>query len=68
MSRFLEFKEEENGTITVISKKQKAPLGTIEWYQTWKQHVFCPISTAVFNDECLGDIVQFIQQKNRGET
>lgn len=68
MSRYLEFEEEENGKITVISKRQKTPLGTIEFYGAWKQHVFCPISNALFNDESLEDIVQVVQDKNREES
>lgn len=67
VSTYLEFKEDEIGTITVISKKQKAPLGEIAFYVPWKQYVFLPISNTIFNDECLQDIIQFIQGKNRAE-
>lgn len=67
MSRYLEFKEDETGTITVISKKQKAPLGEITFYVSWKQYVFLPLSNAIFNDECLQDIIDFIQGKNQAK-
>ena len=65
MSKYLVFEEDMTGEIFVISKRQKAPLGKITFYGSWKQYVFEPISNAIFNDECLRDIIQVIQDKNK---
>lgn len=67
MSKYLEFEEDMTGSIFVISKKQKSPLGEITFYVPWKQYVFEPISNAIFNDECLRDIIKVIQDKNKEE-
>ncbi len=67
MSKYLEFEEDMTGTIFVISKRQKAPLGKITFYVPWKQYVLEPISNVIFNDECLQDIIQIIQDKNKEE-
>lgn len=65
MSRYLEFKEDEEGELMVVSKAQRALLGQIVFYPAWKQYVFEPVSHAMFNDECLKDIFQVIQGKNQ---
>jgi len=57
MSRYLEFKENSDKTISVWNKKTNDFLGLIHYYYSWKQYVFqshdIPL---VFNDECLTDI------------
>lgn len=67
MSKYLEFKKNEIGITTIISKRQKAPLGEIVFHHGWKQYVFEPISNTIFNDECLRDITDFIQGKNQAK-
>ena len=67
MSKYLEFEEDMTGEIFIISKKQKSPLGKITFYVPWRQCVFEPISNAIFNDECLQDIIKVIQDKNKEE-
>ncbi len=38
-------------------------LGTIFWYQTWKQYVFEPESQfVVFSKSCFRDIIDFMEQ------
>lgn len=64
MSKYLEFIPTINGA-TVLSKKQKAPLGEITFYGSWKQYVFEPISNAIFNNECLQDIIWHINFLNK---
>jgi len=68
MSKYLEFKKAgfaSEKRITVLSKKQKSPLGEIVFYQLWKQYIFEPISNAIFNDECLMDISSYITILNK---
>lgn len=69
MSKYLEFKKNEIGITTIISKRQKAPLGEIVFHHGWKQYVFEPISNTIFNDTCLMDITEQIKHlnKNRGK-
>ena len=63
MSKYLEFIKDEKGTI-VLSKRQNSILGEIRFYQPWKQYVFEPVPNALFNDECLTDIIQQIKSLN----
>jgi len=61
VSKYLKF--EDDGT--VLNKKHKTVLGTIDFYVPWNQYVFAPMSDAIFNDECLKDIIYVIQTKNK---
>lgn len=70
MSKYMEFKETEEGKIQVINKKDDSLLGEIVYYSPWRQSVFAPIEGVVFNDECLMDIIfqvkgQTANRKNR---
>ena len=64
MSKYIEFVE-SGEKVTVISTRQRAPLGEIVFHFSWNQYVFEPISNTIFNDECLEDIVQKIKSLNK---
>lgn len=64
MSKYLEFEKFGDKTM-VMSKKQNRCLGEIIFYKPWKQYTFSPSYLAVFNDECLMDIVKQIKILNR---
>lgn len=64
MGKFLEFKDVFGDTL-VLNKKSGYPLGKIEYYTNWKQFVFSAVSDAVFNDQCLMDIVLKIKELNQ---
>ena len=63
MSKYLNFTEVFGDTL-ILSKRHKDPLGKIIYYPPWKQYVLEPLPNAVFNDECLKDIIYVIQTKN----
>ena len=70
MSKYLIFKtvfEDIFGSyyIQVKNKKSGISLGEIVFYDTWNQFVFGPNSRAVFNNECLMDIVKEINRLNK---
>jgi len=64
MSKYLEFTE-AFGDILILSKRHKDPLGKIIYYPLWKQYVLEPLPNAVFNDECLLDIIFRIKFMNK---
>jgi hypothetical protein len=47
------------------NKKSKATLAQLYCYQPWRQYVFAPLRNAVFNDSCLKDIINFLEQLNK---
>jgi hypothetical protein len=40
-------------------------LGFVEWYKPWRQWVFQADISAVFSEDCLADISDFLLQLNR---
>ena len=61
MSKFIEFRK-VGANLQVINRKHGSLLGEIFYYNPWKQPCFFPVEGAVFNDECLLDIL--VQIKN----
>ena len=37
-------------------------LGQVKWYAQWRQYVFYPTATTLYNKTCLDDISDFIKQ------
>lgn len=51
----------------VRNNKSQEDLGTIEYYFQWRQYCFYPWEGAVFNDECLREVILFLQElKKKG--
>lgn len=51
------------------NKNEYDQLGKVEYYPSWKQHIFIPTDLrAVFNKSCLDDISHFINQLNNKES
>jgi len=46
----------------IKNNKTKNILGYLEFYKPWKQWVFSANENAVFNDQCLRDILDFMGQ------
>jgi len=66
MSKYLEFTVIEHKPKTkVIEVKSKLhiymKLGIIKWYPRWRQYAFFPETGALFNKECLNDIIIYIR-------
>jgi len=51
----------------VVQRKMDEILGTIEWYNYWRQYVFEPDYdrfNCIFNDTCLAEMAEFIKDLN----
>ena len=47
----------------VYNKKSKEPLGIISYYPSWKEYIFSSKEGCVFNNSCLKDIIDFIENE-----
>ena len=47
------------------NNRDKHVLGIIEFYKPWKQHIIDFRGDNVFNNQCLRDIADFLEQLNR---
>lgn len=68
VSKYLEFAQvdtpgRKTEVWSVESKTQGSVLGTIAWYNRWRQYCFFPSDNVLFNRSCLRDIVNFIDQR-----
>jgi hypothetical protein len=43
------------------------PLGRIAWYTRWRKYVFEPSSNCIFEETCLRDISQFIEEETAAQ-
>lgn len=51
---------------TIINNRGKDQLGTIAYYPPWKQYVASFNQHAVFNNSCLRDILDFMENEVQG--
>lgn len=49
----------------VVAKESGFVVGRIAWYTPWRKYAFEPIRSAVFEQDCLRDIADFIEQRTR---
>ena len=45
-----------------LNKKSGTKLGEVKWYGPWRQYCYFPLLQAVYNNGCLADIQDFIDQ------
>jgi hypothetical protein len=50
---------------SVRTKRDDAPLGTIEWFARWRGYAFFPGYNLVFEKNCLRDIANFLEEANK---
>lgn len=43
----------------------KVLLGTIKWYGRWRKYVFQPEQETIYEETCLRDIAQFIEDETK---
>lgn len=48
----------------IVNRKSKNNLGYVEYSNQWKQHVVEFNEDAIFNNSCLRDIADFLDQLN----
>ena len=46
----------------IFNNRSGAQLGIISWYKPWKEYVFSSNRECVFNNTCLRDVLDFIEQ------
>ena len=67
MSKYLEFRtidtEPKTFVYGIFSKSHGNKLATVQWYPQWRQYSFFPKENTVWNNECLQDIINFIQEE-----
>ena len=69
MSKWIEFEHypSKEGCKTslwiVKTKEDSIPLGLIKWYGAWRTYAFFPANDTIFEDDCLRDIAQFIEDR-----
>lgn len=44
------------------NRKSQTILGEIKWHSAWRQYCYFPTVQAVYSDDCLKDISDFIKQ------
>jgi len=47
-------------TYVILNNKSQEPIGMIEFYPPWRQYVFSAYEEAVWNKDCLQEIVTFL--------
>lgn len=69
MSKYLEFHKSgwtgKTDIYEILSKKSGDILGRIKWYGPWRQYCFFPTAQTVFNNGCMKDIIDFIDNLMR---
>ena len=50
----------------IFNNKTKAQLGIISWYKFWKEYVFSSQPECVFNNTCLRDVLDFMENRING--
>ena len=57
-----QFRGRKTKVIHVCNRKSGHPLGTIEWYGSWRQYCFMPSEeiATVWNNDCLTDVISVI--------
>lgn len=60
-------KKENKKTKTwkIVSNKNNVTLGTIYWYNGWRQYVFSPEPQTIYSLGCMEDIIKFIDKQRR---
>ena len=45
----------------IYNNRSKDQLGILSWYKPWKEYVFSSKEECVFNNSCLKDVLDFIE-------
>lgn len=60
---FVEFKK-EGIAYTMHNRKSGVAMGAVSYYPPWKQFIVEFVEDCVFNNQCLRDIADFLDQVN----
>jgi hypothetical protein len=56
-------KEHKTNQYIVYSASDNFQLGTITWFSRWRKYVFAPYDGTVYEETCMRDISQFIEEE-----
>ena len=66
MSEYLIFKQipydGKTKRFDVISKLHGNILGRVSWYSSWRQYAFSPSFSTIWNNNCLKEMINFLEQ------
>lgn len=71
MSKWIEFRHyspksgQKTSLWIVRSKQSGATLGVIKWFGSWRKYSFFPSDSTIFEQDCLRDIANFIEEKTK---
>jgi hypothetical protein len=66
MAKFIEFQEvmpHPGGVWLIRNKRSQDVLGQIEWYAQWRQYVAIFQESAVWSQDCLADVREFMKSR-----
>ena len=69
MPKWIEFehyppkKDKKTSLWIVKAKEGGVSLGLIKWYGAWRTYAFFPANDTIYEDDCLRDIAQFIEDR-----
>lgn len=49
---------------TVVNKDTGEYIGMVKWYGRWRGYAFFPKQETIYEQRCLRDIAEFIEQQN----
>jgi hypothetical protein len=52
-------------TWNVIAKEGEVELGWVGWFSKWRKYCFFPAGETIYEEKCLRDIAQFIQEQTK---
>ena len=62
--KFVLIKEGEKTNVwRVVTEERNEVLGEIKWLGRWRKYAFFPSPETVYEDDCLKDIAEFIEQQ-----
>ena len=65
--KFICFEEIDKSEYYIKNNKSRTVLARLVYYKTWKQFVMQTNPDAVFSQDCLEDIIDFLQQLKTDE-
>ncbi len=49
----------------IFNNRSKTQIGIISYYKPWKEYVFSSKEDCVFNNTCLSDVINFIENHTK---
>ena len=59
-----EYLDNRKTPIIHIENLQNIPLGQVKWYGVWRKFCFYPISNTIWDNKCLEQLLNFINDYN----